>query len=100
MVEGGASRDFRLTRSWAYRDPSGFAALIELISEASIAYLSRQIAAGAEAVQLFDSWAGVLPEREFENWVIAPTRRIVAALKERFPVRAGDRVSARRRAAL
>ncbi len=85
MVEGGASRDFRLTRSWAYRDPSGFAALLELIAEASIVYLSRQIAAGAEAVQLFDSWAGVLPPSEFESWVIAPTRRIAAALKERFP---------------
>ena len=100
MVEGGASRDFRLTRSWAYRDPGGFAALIDLIAEATIAYLSAQIAAGAEAVQLFDSWAGVLPEREFERWVIAPTRRIAAALKERFPARAGHRVSARRRAAL
>ena len=85
MVEGGASRDFRLTRSWAYRDPEGFAALIDLIAEATIAYLSEQIAAGAEAVQLFDSWAGVLPEREFARWVIAPTRRIAAALKERFP---------------
>jgi uroporphyrinogen decarboxylase len=85
MVEGGASRDFRLTRSWAYRDPSGFAALLELIAEASIVYLSRQIAAGAEVVQLFDSWAGVLPASEFESWVIAPTRRIAAALKERFP---------------
>ena len=85
MVEGGASRDFRLTRSWAYRDPKGFAALIGLIAEATITYLSRQIEAGAEAVQLFDSWAGVLPESEFENWVIAPTRRIAGALKERFP---------------
>jgi uroporphyrinogen decarboxylase len=86
MVEGGTSRDFRLTRSWAYRDPEGFAALIDLIAEATIAYLSGQIAAGAEAVQLFDSWAGVLPEREFARWVVAPTRRIAAALKERFPV--------------
>jgi uroporphyrinogen decarboxylase len=85
MVEGGASRDYRLTRSWAYRDPEGFAALIELIAEASIVYLSEQIAAGADAVQLFDSWAGVLPEREFENWVIAPNRRIATALKRRFP---------------
>jgi uroporphyrinogen decarboxylase len=85
MVEGGASRDFRLTRSWACRDPEGFAALIDLIAEASIAYLSEQIAAGVEAVQLFDSWAGVLPEREFAEWVIAPTRRIATALKERFP---------------
>lgn len=84
MIEGGASRDFRLTRSWAYRDPGGFAALIDLIAEATIAYLSEQIAAGAETVQLFDSWAGVLPEREFASWVIAPTRRIATALKERF----------------
>jgi uroporphyrinogen decarboxylase len=85
MVEGGASRDFRLTRSWAYRDASGFAALIDLIAEATIIYLARQIEAGAEAVQLFDSWAGVLPGREFAEWVIAPTQRIAAALKERFP---------------
>src|SRR4051794_13455856 len=85
MVEGGASRDFRLTRSWAYRDPGGFGALIDLIAEATIVYLSKQIEAGAEAVQLFDSWAGVLPERQFAEWVIAPTRRIAAALKERFP---------------
>ncbi|MGE3784563.1 MAG: uroporphyrinogen decarboxylase family protein, partial [Alphaproteobacteria bacterium] len=85
MVEGGSSRDFRLTRGWAYRDPGGFAALIDLIAEATIANLSEQIAAGAEAVQLFDSWAGVLPQCEFENWVVAPTRRIGAALRERFP---------------
>jgi uroporphyrinogen decarboxylase len=85
MVEGAASRDYRLTRSWAYRDPSGFAALIDLIAEATIVYLSEQIAAGADSVQLFDSWAGVLPEREFANWVVAPTRRIAGVLKERFP---------------
>jgi uroporphyrinogen decarboxylase len=85
MVEGGASRDFRLTRGWAYRDPAGFAALIDLLVEATIDYLSRQIVAGAEAVQLFDSWAGVLPEREFASWVVAPTRRIAGALKKRFP---------------
>ena len=65
--------------------PGGFAALIDLIGDATIAYLSGQIAAGADAVQLFDSWAGVLPEAEFERWVIAPTRRIVARLKQRFP---------------
>jgi uroporphyrinogen decarboxylase len=84
MVEGGASRDFRLTRSWAYRDPEGFAALIDLIAEATIVYLSEQIAAGVDAVQLFDSWAGVLPEDEFARWVIAPTRRIAAALRQRL----------------
>jgi uroporphyrinogen decarboxylase len=85
MVEGGASRDFRRIKSWAYRDPSGFGALIDLIAEASIAYLSHQIAAGAEVVQLFDSWAGVLPEQEFQSWVVAPTRRITTSLRQRFP---------------
>src|SRR5438128_4478881 len=85
MVEGGASKDFRLIKSWAYRDPGGFAALIELLTEATIEYLSAQIAAGAEAVQLFDSWAGILSEAGFERWVITPTRKIVGALKQRFP---------------
>jgi uroporphyrinogen decarboxylase len=85
MVEGGASRDFRRVKAWAYRDPDGFAALIGLIVEATIVYLSGQIAAGAEAVQLFDSWAGVLPEAGFERWVIDPTRQITAALRRDFP---------------
>jgi uroporphyrinogen decarboxylase len=85
MVEGGASRDFRRVKAWAYRDPSGFAALIELIADATILYLSGQIAAGADVVQLFDSWAGILSEGGFERWVIAPTRRITAALKQAFP---------------
>jgi uroporphyrinogen decarboxylase len=85
MVEGGSSRDFRRVKAWAYRDPSGFAALIELLVEATIVYLSGQIAAGVDAVQLFDSWAGVLAEAGFEHWVIGPTRRIVATLKQDFP---------------
>ncbi|HEX5454487.1 MAG TPA: uroporphyrinogen decarboxylase [Stellaceae bacterium] len=85
MAEGGASRDFRRTKSWAYGDPDGFSELIGLIVEASVRYLSRQIEAGAEAVQLFDSWAGVLPEEEFGRWVVAPTQAIAARLKERFP---------------
>src|SRR5579863_665724 len=85
MVEGGASRDFRHVKAWAYRDPQGFAALIEVIVEATIAYLSGQITAGADAVQLFDSWAGILPETGFERWVIEPTRRITARLKQNFP---------------
>jgi len=85
MVEGSGSRDFLRVKSWAYRDPAGFQALIDLLTEATIAYLAMQISAGAEAVQLFDSWAGVLPEEAFARWVIAPTRRITAALAERFP---------------
>ena len=85
MVEGGASRDFRRVKAWAFGDPAGFAALIDMIADATTTYLSGQIAAGAEVVQLFDSWAGVLPEPSFIRFVIEPTKRIVATLKARFP---------------
>jgi len=85
MVEGGASRTFAAVKHWAFADPEGFAELIERLVEATIIYLRGQIAAGAQAVQLFDSWAGVLPEPNFQRWVIAPTRRIVDALKESHP---------------
>src|SRR5580693_8754635 len=85
MVEGGGSRDFRRVKSCAYRDPQGFDALIDLLAEATIEYLTGQIEAGVEVVQLFDSWAGILPEPAFVRWVIEPTRRIAAALKLRFP---------------
>jgi len=85
MIEGGGSRDFVHARSWLYRDPAGFAALIDLLVEGTVAILAAQVEAGAEIVQLFDSWAGMLPEAAFERWVIAPTRRIVAALGTRFP---------------
>jgi uroporphyrinogen decarboxylase len=85
MVEGGTSRDFRRVKGWAYRDPAGFGALIDVLVETTTDLLAAQIAAGAEVVQLFDSWAGVLPEAAFARWVIAPTKRIVAALKIRHP---------------
>jgi uroporphyrinogen decarboxylase len=85
MVEGGASRDFLAVKGWAYRDPAGFAALIDLLVEATVVYLTEQIMAGADVVQLFDSWAGVLPESEFERWVVRPTRIIADRLKQRFP---------------
>jgi uroporphyrinogen decarboxylase len=84
MVEGGGSRDFRRVKGWAYRDPFGFDALISLLTEGTIEYLAGQIEAGAEVVQLFDSWAGILPESAFERWVIEPTKRIVASLRGRF----------------
>jgi uroporphyrinogen decarboxylase len=84
MVEGGGSRDFRRVKSWAYRDPEAFNSLINLLAEATIEYLTSQIKAGVEVVQLFDTWAGILPEPAFVRWVIEPTRRIVAALKHAF----------------
>ena len=85
MVAGHGSTDQAAARLWAYRDPAGFARLIDLVTEVSIEYLSGQILAGADVVQLFDSWAGSLPGGELEQWVIAPTRRIVASLRARHP---------------
>jgi uroporphyrinogen decarboxylase len=85
MVEGGGSRDFQRVKSWAYRDLKSFGALLELVVQGTIEYLAGQIEAGAELVQLFDSWAGILPEPAFERWVIEPTKQIVAALNRRFP---------------
>lgn len=85
MVAGEGSRDQHETRALAYRDPGAFAAIIAAIEHVTIDYLSGQIAAGAEAVQLFDSWSGSLAPREFERWVIAPNARIVAALAARHP---------------
>lgn len=85
MVEGGSSKEFAHVKGWAIRDPAGFQKLNDLVTEATIHYLSRQVEAGAEALQLFDSWAGVLDETQFERWVIAPTKKIVAALKAEYP---------------
>jgi uroporphyrinogen decarboxylase len=85
MVEGGTSRDFHRVKAWSYRDPEGFAALIDRITEATTDFLALQIEAGVEAVQLFDSWASALSPHGFARWVIAPTRAIVAKLKARFP---------------
>jgi uroporphyrinogen decarboxylase len=85
MVAGQGSRDQSETRRLAYRDPAAFQAIVTAIETVTIDYLSKQIVAGAEAVQLFDSWAGSLAPAEFERWVIAPTARIAAALADRHP---------------
>jgi uroporphyrinogen decarboxylase len=85
MVAGEGSRDQHDTRAMAYRDPAAFQAIIDAIVAVTVDYLAGQVAAGAEAVQLFDSWAGSLAPAEFERWVIAPNAAIVAALRKRFP---------------
>ena len=66
-------------RIFAYADPDGFSRLIDLLVEASADYLARQLEAGVDAVQIFDTWAGVLRQDEFDRWCIAPTREIVAS---------------------
>ena len=85
MVAGQGSRDQSEARRLAYADPGKFAAIIERIEEITLRYLLGQIEAGAEAVQLFDSWAGSLSPAQFEQWVIAPTARLVRALREQHP---------------
>lgn len=85
MIEGGGSRDFAAVRTMAYSQPELFGRLIEVLTEASIEYLSAQVEAGAEALMLFDSWAGVLSPSLFRAHVVAPARRITSALKQRHP---------------
>ena len=85
MVEGGSSKDFREIKGLAYRDPAAFDALIERLVTATVAHLLAQIEAGAEAVQLFDTWAGVLPEDGFTRWCIEPAKAIVSALRAGAP---------------
>ena len=85
MVAGHGSREQAEARRLAYRDPGAFAALIETIEQVTFTYLRGQIEAGAEAVQLLDSWAGSLAPSEFERWVIAPTARLVERLRDECP---------------
>jgi uroporphyrinogen decarboxylase len=85
MVAGQGSREQSDTRRLAYSDPTRFQAIIERIEEVTLTYLSGQVEAGVDALQLFDSWSGSLAPSEFERWVIAPTARLIAALKARHP---------------
>ncbi len=85
MVAGQGSREQAETRRFAYRDPKAFQQIIDAIADLTISYLSDQISAGVEAVQLFDSWSGSLSPAQFEDWVIAPTAKIISSLKARHP---------------
>ncbi len=85
MVEGSGSADQIAAKSWAYRDPEGFAKLIDRLVDATVVYLDRQVMAGADALQLFESWASGLPEHMFERLCIAPAARIVQAVKALHP---------------
>jgi uroporphyrinogen decarboxylase len=85
MIEGRGSKDQAAARLFAYRDPDGFQKLMDVLVESSIEYLSGQVRAGADALQIFDTWAGSLPDDQFEAWVIGPTKRIVEAIHQRHP---------------
>ncbi|UGV27728.1 uroporphyrinogen decarboxylase [Rhodopseudomonas boonkerdii] len=85
MVAGRGTPDQGPARMMAYRHPDAFAAIIDVIVENSIQYLLRQLEAGAEVLQIFDTWAGVLPAAEFQRWSVEPTRRIVAGIRAKVP---------------
>ena len=85
MVAGKGTVNQAPARQLAYEDPGLFQDLIDLLTETSIDYLSRQVEAGAECLQIFDSWAGSLPAAQFERWVIRPTRIMVKALRDKYP---------------
>jgi uroporphyrinogen decarboxylase len=85
MAAGQGSREQAEARTLAYQDPGKFDAIVRRIEQVTIDYLSGQVDAGVDAIQLFDSWAGSLAPAEFERWVIAPTARIVEAFRDRHP---------------
>ena len=85
MIEGGSSRDFAKAKAWAYSGPDDFQKLIDLLVDAVVAHLEAQIAAGAEIVQLFDSWAGALDYTALQRWSLEPLSRIVARLRRAHP---------------
>ncbi|WP_420345882.1 uroporphyrinogen decarboxylase [Pelagibius sp.] len=85
MLEGGSSKDFAAGKRWAYGAPQDFGRLIDLLVEATGDYLIAQIDAGAEAVQIFDSWAGVWPEDAFRRWCLEPAKTLTARLRRERP---------------
>jgi uroporphyrinogen decarboxylase len=85
LVAGQGTPDQAPARMMAYRHPEAFGKIIDVLVENSIPYLVGQLKAGADCLQIFDTWAGVLPPREFARWSIEPARRIVAGVRREFP---------------
>ena len=85
MIEGGTSKDFAVAKTWAYRAPDEFALIIDLLVESTSEYLIAQVEAGAEVLQLFDSWAGVWPEAALRRWCLEPVAEIVRRVKVAHP---------------
>jgi uroporphyrinogen decarboxylase len=85
MIAGCGTPDQLPARLFAYRHPQAFAKLIDILTKASASYLIKQFVAGVEAVQIFDTWAGVLPADEFRKWCIEPVARIVGSVREQIP---------------
>jgi len=84
-VAGQGTPDQAPARMLAYRHPDAFAKIVDVLVENSIHYLLGQLEAGADVLQIFDTWAGVLPPREFARWSVEPTRRIVEGVRAKVP---------------
>jgi uroporphyrinogen decarboxylase len=85
MLEGRGKQDFSVSKSFLYKNPAIAKELINIITDKTIEYLSGQIDAGADVIQLFDSWSGILSGKEYENFVIKPTKKIVDSIKDKYP---------------
>jgi len=85
MIEGESVREFPTTRAFMLREAAAFDRLMDVLTQATAEMLVRQIAAGAEAVMLFDSWAGLLPPALFRRYVMGPARQIAAFVRARYP---------------
>jgi uroporphyrinogen decarboxylase len=85
MIAGHGTPDQAPARLFAYKEPASFSRLIDILVEASVHYLIRQFEAGADAVQIFDTWAGVLPPDEFVRWCVNPASRIVEQVRAQVP---------------
>ena len=85
MAAGRGGDEQKAAKLWGYREPEKFDALLDLLADCVAEHLARQIEAGADAVQIFDSWASGLPEAMFERWVVRPTKKIVAKLRTIHP---------------
>lgn len=85
MIAGSGSKDLSATRLFAFRYPEAFQRLIDLLARASVDYLAAQAKCGVEAVQIFDSWCGLLPSDEFDRWCVQPVKWMVDELRNRCP---------------
>ena len=85
MIAGRGTPDQAPARLFAYQHPEAFERLLQILVDASTGYLIRQLEAGVDVVQIFDTWAGILPPGQFARWCIAPTRKIIAGVRARVP---------------
>ena len=85
MIEGGSSKDFMKTKLFAYQQPDLFDELIEILTNSTAQYLINQVKAGAETLQIFDSWAGALDAESFEKYSIEPIKKIISLVREKYP---------------